>query len=505
MAVFRLLKKHALLIFLLCVFLIMLLFKPLSLPAVWFDEGWTLITAQNWVENGIYGAKLADSWVTTNAMAQPVGTTLPVALFFKIFGVGLFQGRLVGSLFTVGVFWIIFILTEKLYTKRTAWFAMAIIVGLAPIPGLQFLFIGRQVLGEMPMLFYLLLGYYFFARVLEEPKSGKYILLTALFWGLGVATKKQAVPFWAMSVFIPFIFTFIQKRQKVRKTLLITMVFSTLVAVVVLSADAYLHSLVPSYGEETTEKLYQMAVWTNQASIRKNALILFMLAGGASTVGLLFIGFDTIRSLLNNYENSPKFWLSFSLFIFALSWTLWFIFGSLGWVRYYIPPYLIASIFTAQAFHIWLNLINKNRGRNIQRMLTTFFVVILTAYGLTANIIGITASIKEANQDAETVVAYVEQHIPHTALIESYESELFFLLPKYRFHFPPHHIQVELNLRKFFDPKVTPSYSLLALNIQPDYLITGSMEQLWQLYRTDIIEGNYHIVTTIGKYTIYKK
>ena len=64
-------------------------------------------------------------------------------------------------------------------------------------------------MGEMPMIVYLLAGYT--CLLLSLHKSGWLILLAALFWGIAVKTKAQAVPFWMISLVIPLLFSVIKR------------------------------------------------------------------------------------------------------------------------------------------------------------------------------------------------------------------------------------------------------------------------------------------------------
>ena len=51
-------------IFLTLLFLSMLMIKPDTMPYPWFDEGWTLVTARNWTEQGKYALQLGTEWVS---------------------------------------------------------------------------------------------------------------------------------------------------------------------------------------------------------------------------------------------------------------------------------------------------------------------------------------------------------------------------------------------------------------------------------------------------------
>lgn len=493
------LKKYSLPIFLLGVFALMALYKPLVVPPPWFDEGWSLITAKNWAESGVYGIRLGDVWVTANAMSQPLGATLPVALAFKLFGTGLFQARMVTILFSIATLWLIFTIAEKLYSRRVAWLTFFAIFALAPVPSLQILFVGREVLGEIPMLFYLLAGYYCFSKAIEQEKSTGWVLLTALFWGLGIATKKQALPFWGASIALPFLVAFFHKEKKVVRVLTVSTLGAAIVAGGMLAYEANLHSQTLPYGESITAQLYQMAVWTIEPNIRKAAFERFALVGIVSAVALLALIPD-IFSLRKRENLSQTRWLELSLFAFSASWIVWFLLGSLGWLRYYLPPHLVAAIFAGKLFDEWLF---KTRRKTLAQKVAFYSAITLIMYGFSANLVALRSTAQYTGVPLQQLQAYLEQNISQDKIIESYESELFFLLPDYSFHFPPHSTQVELNHRDLFESDATISYD--PLNEDFDYLITGAIEERWHLYQPYINAGNFTLIQDFGEYQLYAR
>src|SRR3989442_8287149 len=133
----------------------------LSSPPLWWDEGWTLSVARNWVERGHYGRLLAGQPAPPGLEAA-ISVTGPVALSFYLFGVGIWQGRLVGVLFMLATLGMTYYLARLLYDRSVAVGTLMALLLLSTHPPLHPLFMGRTVLAEMPMLFYLLSGYVFF-------------------------------------------------------------------------------------------------------------------------------------------------------------------------------------------------------------------------------------------------------------------------------------------------------------------------------------------------------
>src|SRR5262249_46450932 len=117
--------------------------------AVWWDEGWTLSVARNWVERGHYGRLLGGQLAPPGLQAAfPV--TAPIALSMRLFGVGLWQGRLFGVLCLFVALALIYYLALHLYSRPIAFGTLAVLLLTPMHPFLHPLLMGRQVLAEMP-------------------------------------------------------------------------------------------------------------------------------------------------------------------------------------------------------------------------------------------------------------------------------------------------------------------------------------------------------------------
>lgn len=100
------------------------LFRLPTAPPLWWDEGWTLSVARNWVETGHYGRFLDGTPVSPRLAAAPP-VVLPMALSFRLFGVGAWQGRLPGVIFTAVTLWFLYRLTAVLTRLVQALFGLA--------------------------------------------------------------------------------------------------------------------------------------------------------------------------------------------------------------------------------------------------------------------------------------------------------------------------------------------------------------------------------------------
>ncbi|NCC37556.1 MAG: hypothetical protein EOM24_36925, partial [Chloroflexia bacterium] len=127
-------------------------------PPMWWDEGWTLSVARHWVELDHYG-RLRDGELARGGLEASFVVTVPVGVSMKLFGVGLWQGRLFGVLCAVGVILLLAALANRLFDQQIAWATVFAALLLTMHPQIHPLLQGRQVLAEMPMMFALLAGY----------------------------------------------------------------------------------------------------------------------------------------------------------------------------------------------------------------------------------------------------------------------------------------------------------------------------------------------------------
>src|SRR5581483_683071 len=159
--------------------------------------------ARNWVERGHYG-RLALGENSAPGLEAALPLTGAVALSFKIFGIGLAQARAVVAIYLIAALILLFYLARRFYDRKVALGACWALLLVSGIRYIHPLFMGRQILAEVPALFFLLAGYVCFLRSLERRPSA--LLGAIIFWSLALITKAQVLPFWAASLALPLVF-----------------------------------------------------------------------------------------------------------------------------------------------------------------------------------------------------------------------------------------------------------------------------------------------------------
>ncbi|HNP39859.1 MAG TPA: glycosyltransferase family 39 protein, partial [Nitrospira sp.] len=162
-----------------------------SFPPLFFDEGWTVCVARTWVESGHYGCLLRGE-PAPPSLAAHFPVVASVAASFALFGVGVWQTRVVGLLYTFAALLLLYAVARRLFGRSVAIAALALLI-LVPLKwSIHPLYLGRQVLGEMPLLCFLLAAFVCFLRSAHRPL---WLVAAIGCWSLAFMTKAQVAPF----------------------------------------------------------------------------------------------------------------------------------------------------------------------------------------------------------------------------------------------------------------------------------------------------------------------
>jgi hypothetical protein len=494
----------------LCAFFLLGSYQLETFPAVWWDEGWTLAVARNWVEFGHYGQML---------MGEPRGPGLsaafpvvaPVALSFKLFGVGIWQGRLPGLFFTLGAIVMMVYLAEVLYNRKVAIGTLFVLLFMQGHEHLNPLLVGRQVLGEMPLMFYLLAGYVFFLFSLK--RSYWFLLPAVFFWGIAIKTKAQVLPFWAISLLAPLGVALLKRWWKYSFLLVLCLFGSWLMGDLVL----YLQRLIinePLIAEPPLDGLFEVTAFVLDFKTRERALIILFFLGLPTILGYLYSGKGMFHLVLCKDEVNPHQLVSLELWTLGSSWLLWY--ATLGsfWYRYLFPAVFIGSIFVGfflydlfRKFNIEAsirkeNLHLQNRLLN-RRSLAGVIGIIIIEYGLFFTIFMLPRqNFSLDDQSLNQVISFFNMKAPPNAIIETYDSELFFLL-KQDYHYPPDQTHIIYNQKSLYRLENEIDYD--PLNIDPDFLVIGPFSRSWRVYNDILSRIEFQLLFSTSLYHVYER
>ncbi len=163
------------------------LFRLSESPSLVFDEGWYFQTSANLATAGVDGLQMVPGEIKHISTFVTVGYPLiyPLALWFKIFSVGVFQGRFFMFLCILAFVGAGYLLSKKMYGSSLALASLALLSTFPPLYGN-----GKSVMGEVPGLIFLVLFLIALNSIaVSGPRRVLRLILAGLFAGLCVATK----------------------------------------------------------------------------------------------------------------------------------------------------------------------------------------------------------------------------------------------------------------------------------------------------------------------------
>ncbi|MBN2396110.1 MAG: glycosyltransferase family 39 protein [Candidatus Atribacteria bacterium] len=490
-------------------------------PPLWWDEGWTLVVARNWAVDSFYGRYLSGE-LDTPSLAGGFPVVAQVAASFRLFGVGVWQGRLPGVLFLWVAFALLYYLADRLYNQKVAISAVIVTLLMSVGPWLNPLIIGRQVLGEIPTVFYLLAGYACLWSALH--KRTWMILLAIVFFAIAIRVKAQVPPFWLASMFLPLFWAIYRRWAKIFVLLLFTIVGTQACANY---GIAWLQNQLIAgnaiQGNTVAGLLDVTAVVLNR-DIRIDAILIAFTIGLPTTMGLGFVAMGFIKKMcqlksFNELSASDPVVETVRLALLGLtgSWMAWFVFFGMSNVRYLFPVVFIGSIYTAallnkltfsynlKATIMGVNALLLHRSSTIQNwgaLLSILLFAITVPFNIfTIDLISVYNTYNPDGKPAAVKVAeFLNANTPSKAIIETYDSELFFLLNRH-YHYPPDDVHVSLIRRNDLKQDVTIEYNPIIAD--PDYLVIGHFSRKWGLYDGVISSGKFRKIKEYPGYEIY--
>lgn len=274
-----------------------------------------------------------------------------------------------------------------------------------------------------------------------------------------------------------------------------------------------LETSLPLYGSPM-KGLLQVTGWVPIPEIRMEAMILI---AKFSLPLLLGLGYTLLLEQSawkkKGRGNTGKvFYLWLAYWSFTSSWLFWFATLAMAWDRYLYPASFLGSVFVATLlFKLSQDLNFFQIINSASSMLRTFKIkpeglaallyIMLVSY--MGSIVLRNFVYLESNGDAQIVAEYLMQSTPADAYIETYDSELLFLVQR-RFHYPPDQIQVELNKQRYLHQPTEIQYDPMLA--EPDYIVVGPFSQSWGLYDSTVTqEDTWNLIYELPSYKVYER
>jgi 4-amino-4-deoxy-L-arabinose transferase-like glycosyltransferase len=474
-------------------------------PAPWFDEGSHLHVPKTLVNYGVY-ADISREGFRYYGPTIGVGPTvmLPIAAMFKLFGVGLLQARIVVTLYLLAAVYIFYRLVEHLSGKWVAWIAMALILSSRSVLLLEY---GRQLLGEVPGLFFLLFAMYLWFSNWDENDWKRQSLIGLLF-GLAMITKYQYLLFLAPTLILSWLLDIFYYKTSTHRNFLVP-------SIIAAGSFGVWQLLTLQYlGPSTAmENLALLRASAEGAAFNFN-LVQFAanfgeLTSRAAYLGALFpaLVYGFFISLPRT-RDGQKWSVIFLLIVLNL---VWYVVASIGWIRYAFLGLTLSGIFIARLFSEVTDgfKFDWSAGRfrslfeirNAPRFAIALWLLAIIMIPMAKTVLEI--AFPEPAY-AQQMSAYLDENVPQDAVIETWDPEMGFLT-NHDYHYPPNALlAVAVDQVYYGGEPVQDRYDFVQTE-HPDYLLAGEFSKWTEIYPLEELTGEYELVQTFGDYDLYRR
>jgi hypothetical protein len=464
-----------------------------NFPTIWWDEAIFSETAANLVQHGRYAFTVQSpnqlSDLDFRISVGPV-IILPVALAYKLLGVGVVSGRLVAGAYLVLLFLALYLATRCLWSPAAALGAVAL-----ALLGTDVLSWGRSVLGDVPALGLFLLGLWFLVRGLETPAYGA-LFAGGIFLGLAFDAKE----FYGLA-FLPPVFLLIRQWRRDRIRL-----WKSLLAF--------------GLGVSLPLLAYLLLKWFILGNLE--AAVLHFL----QQKKLLCHEFFTPLTIGRIYPESllillrhPLFWLgalgaygvwrkgaSWGEKLWLMNFLLWSLFylTAVWWHRFALPALFLASPLAALFLGRAIVRLSAWLTRPPRWLAPGLVAAVLIMFYPFSGVDYLKEIYTRTTDAPYRLVDYLKTHVPRSCLIETPEYELAFLSDDYRIHLMPAYFFVESTPDRLvlLNPRGKP-YDFN--QVGADVLVVGAFGKsvFRQIYSPDRIARQWRRLAQVGDYDIY--
>lgn len=463
-------------------------------PTIWWDEAIFSETAANLAQQGRYAFtvqspnQLAD--LDFRISVGPM-VILPVALAYRLLGVGLASGRLVAGAYLVLAFLGLYMAARRLWGH-----GIALGAGALALLGTDVLYWGRSVLGDVPALGLFLWGLWFLMRS-RDGQGLQSLFLGGLFLGMAFNAKE----FYGMAFIPPLVFLLRGSRGERGRLRRITAYLCgvALPPLAYLAMKAFiLGSLIEAVGHFLLQKKLLCHEFFTPLTIGRIYPESFAFLLGHPLFWLALLGVWKIcRSSTPTW--GEKLWMGNFLL-----WSLIYL-TAVYWYRFALPALFLAAPLAAYLLRCgWRRLTRtlepKPAGWLTAGMALAFAVLFYPLPGV--DLMGAIATAKE--DPPCRLVNYLRQNVPSGKLIETPEYELPFLDDDHRFHVMPSYFFVESTSQGvvLLNPRQKP-YDFNGIGA--DVLVLGSFGKsvFQQVYSPALVTRGWRRVARVDYYDIY--
>jgi 4-amino-4-deoxy-L-arabinose transferase-like glycosyltransferase len=496
--------------------LFLALFNLPFAPRTWFDEGSHLHVPKTLVQHGVY-ADISSEGYRYYGPTIGVGSTvmLPIALIFKLFGVGLLQGRLVIVGYLLVALAAFYALARRLHGSLAGLLALTLLLASRTLSYEGVVEYGRQVVGEVPGVAFLLLGTLAWLAALTADhrppttdeagsrflilgsrlSSSWLMILAGLGFGLALVTKNQFVLIIPPALFLAGLLDWRYYRAGSWQLRLVPLVIAC--GCFGVWTLAQFQFLGPGSFVDNMRMTRQAAggsifVFSLGATLRAGYYLLRPdLYGGLLVPSLAY-------ALWRARRRDAQGLAELLIVLIVGLWLAWYVGASLGWPRYAFPAVAFGALLVARMLADLLGWLW--RGGATQRGVA-IAVAAYTALAVAAPLALSARGVLRPDDSAQRMAAYLNANVPQDVLVETWEPELG-LLTDHRYHYPPIAL-LDTAVRHHW--LGGPALVYDGLRDAPPYVVVGGFGAYTGVYAPDTLAHDYIEQQRFGSYVLFKR
>jgi 4-amino-4-deoxy-L-arabinose transferase-like glycosyltransferase len=481
-------------------------------PKTWFDEGSHLHVPKALIQHGVY-ADISSEGYRYYGPTIGVGPTLmlPIALVFKLFGIGLIQGRLVIVAYLFIALAASYTLARRLHGQLIALLAVTLLLATRTVNYQGTIEYGRQVLGEIPGVAFLMLGMLAWLTALQTAGSRQqeaagsrqatslphtaYCLLAGLGFGLALVTKNQFVLIVPPALLLIGLLDWRYYRAGSWRLRIIPLVVAC--SCYGIWTLAQFQFLGPGSFIENMRQTRQAAggaifVFDIHAMLRAGAYVLRPDLYGALLIPAL--GYALWRARRRDAQGLAEGLIA----VMVALWLLWYVVASLGWPRYAFPAIAFGAILVARAL---ADLISRLRQGGALQRYSALAVAVYAAIVIAMPLARSARAIAQPDDSAQRFAAYMNSNVPQNTIVETWEPELG-LLTDHRYHYPPIALLDTAVRHQWLGG---PPIVYDGLHDTPAYVVVGDFGAYTNIYAPEQLARDYVEQAHIGTYVLFKR
>jgi len=472
------------------------LFRLDTYPASWFDEGWFLQVPRNLALFGQYATLSAEGFRHDDTVLSVAPTLYaPIAILFKLVGVSLVPARLVVVAYLLAALLAAYLVARQLYGRAVGAAALYLLLfRMEADPFTSTLFLGRQVMGEVPALAFVLFGCLAWRPAVVRGRVGLSVAAGIMF-GLAIVTKLQFVLQLPAALGVVAVLAWRAGRRLELSAAIVA------AAVSMATLGGWFLCLWGILGTANARALLDNLVALSAPQVR---VVSFTAIGQAMKFLLqstfLLAGLPALLyALLQTWQErrpDPGRTLLLSVIITCLGW---FVFVSVGWPRYAYPILALANILTAKLL-IDLGDLTSPRAIVTARGAAAALMLLALPFG---HVRTVAADLLAApDHSVQELNRWIESRTPAGTRIETWELEVAFADTARRYHFPPVRLVGKMIAHVQLGVQEDLTYDFM--QFQPQYLIIGRFAKWTALYPKGFLAHGCRKVATFGEYDVYE-